>query len=153
MREWVSVIASNARVVKKVSRGKVPPGNCLPSYNAADKRTSQAEYDGTITTWSYDGAYQLLNERRGGGPANTGLLRLLFGLLLHLFLLFWCEPSQIGDSLLGCRVLVNLQTVVKLVAEPKRLPGQTRPYAVTVWVVMDGRGKRVGNLFETFSTS
>ena len=31
----------------------------------------QVEDDGTVTTWTYDPKYQLLNERRAGGPPGT----------------------------------------------------------------------------------
>lgn len=56
-------------------------GNVLPSgtvvdrltytYDKANHRKSQWESDSTRTTWTYDKAYQLLNERAAGGPANT----------------------------------------------------------------------------------
>ncbi len=41
------------------------------AYNPADQRTRQAENDGTVTTWTYDRAYQIINEDRAGGPAGT----------------------------------------------------------------------------------
>jgi YD repeat-containing protein len=41
------------------------------AYNQANQRTVQTENDGTVTTWTYDNAYRLLNEDRFGGPAGT----------------------------------------------------------------------------------
>jgi YD repeat-containing protein len=40
-------------------------------YNKANQRTVEQENDGTVTTWTYDNVYQLLNEKRAGGPAGT----------------------------------------------------------------------------------
>ena len=41
------------------------------TYDKANHRLTQIEDDGTVTTWTYDGAYQLTNEDRAGGPTNT----------------------------------------------------------------------------------
>jgi YD repeat-containing protein len=40
-------------------------------YNSANQRIVETEDDGTVTTWTYDHKYQLLNEHRGGGPSGT----------------------------------------------------------------------------------
>jgi RHS repeat-associated protein len=41
------------------------------AYDKTNHRRFQYENDGTITTWTYDAAYQLSNERRAGGPLGT----------------------------------------------------------------------------------
>jgi YD repeat-containing protein len=41
------------------------------TYDKADKRIAQWEYDGTTTTWTYDNDYRLIGEYRGSGPAGT----------------------------------------------------------------------------------
>src|SRR5581483_3544459 len=41
------------------------------TYDKANHRKTQLEADNTRVTWTYDKAYQLINEKAAGGPTNT----------------------------------------------------------------------------------
>jgi YD repeat-containing protein len=64
-------VGNLTQIVNSTAAGPVPQLNY--SYNPAYQRTSEAANDGTVTTWSYDNNYQLVNEARAGGPTGTNL--------------------------------------------------------------------------------
>lgn len=47
-------------------------------------------------------------------------------------------PKKAFDNLISRIAAENPNSVIRVVAEPARWPGQTRPFAVTYWIEQDG---------------
>jgi YD repeat-containing protein len=58
--------AGNLQRIRNVDPAGTPISDLTYGYDRAGNRTIQQEADGTLTTWTYDPTYQLLNERRSG---------------------------------------------------------------------------------------